>query len=173
MVRSFATIESPPWRYAVVLAALHQRTWSRWSREPKEDAHQRASFTIVPGSIETPLWRISKWRCGADDRPVSPLRPMTSPASHRRPLHREDAREVTVHGLVSVRMLDQNEAAVCLVLTGLEDDPPPGGAHQAPYWHSNVDAGMVVLGAVGERLSLRDIAPLVQGPVSGREGSVS
>src|SRR5688500_10338876 len=72
---------------------------------------------------------------------------------------------MTVHGLIAFGMLDQHEASVGLVLAGLEDRPSPGSTDQAPYGHSNVNAGMVVHGAVGQRLSLRDIAPLVQGPV--------
>ena len=46
-----------------------------------EDPHQRPSFTMVCGSSDRPRWRISKWRCGAVERPLLPLSPMTSPGA--------------------------------------------------------------------------------------------
>src|SRR5689334_19645651 len=50
-----------------------------------EDPHQLPSLTMVRGSSETPFCRTSKWRCGAVDRPVFPLRPMTCPGATEAP----------------------------------------------------------------------------------------
>src|SRR5690349_2261177 len=55
------------------------------ARRVIEDPHQLPSLTMVRGSSETPFCRTSKWRCGAVDRPVLPLRPMTCPGATEAP----------------------------------------------------------------------------------------
>ena len=46
-----------------------------------ENSHHPPSFTKVCGSKDNPRCRISKWSCGAVERPVLPLSPITWPGA--------------------------------------------------------------------------------------------
>ena len=103
-------------------------------RRVVEDPHQLPSLTMVRGSSETPFWRISKCRCGAVERPVLPLRPMTWPGATEAPGCDQDAREVAVHRLVVIRMIEQHEQPVLRVLAELVHGAAAGGADQTADW---------------------------------------
>ena len=107
-----------------------------------EDPHQPPCLTMVLGSSEVPPCRISKWRCGAVDRPLFPLRPMTSPALDVLAVCHDDARKVSVHRLVSFRVIEQDEQSVLRVLAHLVDGGAPRRPDLRPDGHRDVQPGV-------------------------------